>query len=79
VKDEQWPGKKNGALIQLAVDTGFIVFITNDQNLSFHQKLSQFKILFININQSVNRYEDVLPAMLDIKRLDFKDGIILTC
>ncbi len=33
----------------------------------FHQKLTQFKILFININQSSNRYEDVLPVILAIE------------
>ena len=67
VRDEEWLGVKNGALIQLAVNTGFTVFITNDQSLGFQQKLTQFNILFININHSSNRYEDVLPIILAIK------------
>ena len=67
VRDENWLGIKNGSLIQLAINAGFTVFITNDQNLGFQQKLSQFKILFINIYLSTNRYEDVLSVMLFIK------------
>ena len=67
VKDEQWLGIKNGALIRLAIPAGFTVFITNDQSLGFQQKLTQFNILFININQSINRYEDILPTILRIK------------
>ena len=75
VRDEQWLGIKNGALILLAINTGFTVFITNDQNLSFQQKLTQFNILFININQPSNRYEDTLPAMLNIKEWLIKNGM----
>jgi hypothetical protein len=67
VKDEQWLGIKNGTLIRLSVSAGFTVFITNDQSLGFQQKLIQFNILFININQSSNRYEDILPIVFRIK------------
>ncbi|HEX5151678.1 MAG TPA: hypothetical protein VFW07_09515 [Parafilimonas sp.] len=67
VKDEQWLGVKNGVLLQLALSNEFSVFITNDHNISHQQSLSQFKMLFININQPFNRYEDVLPAILIIK------------
>src|SRR5205814_8726413 len=67
VRDEQWLGIKNGDLILRAINSGFTVFITNDQNLGFQQKLTQFKILFININQSSNRYEDILTSILMIK------------
>ncbi|MFI5185683.1 MAG: DUF5615 family PIN-like protein [Chitinophagales bacterium] len=68
VRDENWLGIKNGELITLAVEGGFSVFITNDQNLGFQQKLKLFKILFININQSTNRYENTLPAILVINQ-----------
>ena len=37
VRDEHWLGKKNGYLIQVAINAGFTVFITNDQNLGFQQ------------------------------------------
>lgn len=46
VRDENWLGVKNGYLIQLAINTGFDVFITNDQNFGFQQRLNHFKILF---------------------------------
>jgi predicted nuclease of predicted toxin-antitoxin system len=68
VRDEQWLGIKNGELIQRAVNAGFTVLITNDQNLGFQQKLIQFKILFIDLHQPSNRYEDILPVMIAIKQ-----------
>lgn len=68
VRDEQWLGMKNGVLIQLAINSGFTVLITNDQNLGFQQKLIQFKILFINLHQPSNRYEDILPIIMLVKQ-----------
>ena len=68
VRDENWLGTKNGELIALAIENSFEIFITNDQKLAFQQKLTQFKILFININQSTNRYENILPVILIIKQ-----------
>ena len=68
VRDENWLGIKNGELITRAIENGFTVFITNDQSLEFQQKLTQFKILFINIFQPSNRYENILPAILIIKQ-----------
>ena len=78
VRDEQWLGIKNGALIELAINAGFTIFITNDQNLGFQQKLKQFKILFININQPSNRYQDILPAIYDIKNWLIKNETTIT-
>lgn len=67
VKDEKWHGIKNGDLIKLMLKAGFEVFITNDQSLGFQQQLGQYKIFFININKPSNRYEDILPVLLEIK------------
>jgi predicted nuclease of predicted toxin-antitoxin system len=50
VKDEKWLGIKNGVLIKLVQNSGFNIFITNDQSLGFQQMLSQYQIIFININ-----------------------------
>ena len=68
-------GIKNGELNLLAINAGFTVLITNDQNPGFQQMLTQFNILFININQPSNRYEDTLPAMLNIKEWMIKKGM----
>lgn len=67
VKDEQWLGIKNGDLIKLALSEGFNVFITNDQSLDYQQKLEQYKLVFINIKKPSNRYQDILPVLLQIK------------
>ena len=74
VKDENWLGVKNGGLIRLAQNSGFNIFITNDQSLGFQQILSQYQIIFININKPSNRYDDVLPVLLQIKRWLLKNG-----
>ncbi len=74
VRDESWLGIKNGSLILLALNAGFTVFMTNDKNLGFQQKLTRFKILFINVNQPSNRYEDLLPVILDIKKWLLKNN-----
>jgi len=74
VRDESWLGIQNGALILFALNAGFTVFITNDKHLGFQQKLTWFKILFININQASNRYEDLLPVILDIKKWLLKNN-----
>lgn len=67
VRDENWLGEKNGMLIQLALKNSFSVFITNDHNLHFQQKLAALNILFINLNLPSNRYEDLLPVALILK------------
>ena len=61
VRDESWLGIQNGALILLALNAGFTVFITNDKNLGFQQKLTRFKILFININNQVIAMKTCFP------------------
>ncbi len=50
-----------------------MIFITNDQSLNFQQYLDKYKILFININQATNRYEDLLPIILHIKKWIIKN------
>jgi hypothetical protein len=74
VRDESWLGIKNGSLILLAFNSGFTVFITNDKDLGFQQKLNRFKILFINVNQPSNRYEELLPVIFDIKKWLLKNN-----
>jgi predicted nuclease of predicted toxin-antitoxin system len=67
VRDENWLGIKNGELLQLCVDNGFNVFITNDKSLYYQQKISTLHILVININQASNRYEDILPVFIKLR------------
>lgn len=74
VKDEKWPGIKNGELIERMLQAEFTIFITNDQSPGFQQKLGEYKIIFININNLSNRYEDVLPVLLQIKSWLLKNG-----
>ena len=68
--DEQLPVKLKYRLTpELEVST-----VRDEQWLGFQQKLTQFKILFININQSSNRYEDILTSILMIKNWLLENG-----
>src|SRR5271154_1323659 len=42
-----WSGLKNGALLEAAEETGFQLFITADQELSYQQNLTGRKIALV--------------------------------
>jgi hypothetical protein len=39
-----WPGMKNGELLAVAEESGFEVFVTGDQTLSYEQNLRERRI-----------------------------------
>ena len=61
-----WAGKKNGELLAVA-QTTFDLLLTADQNLPFHQPLSQFSISVMILHAHSNRLEDLLPLLPDIQ------------
>jgi hypothetical protein len=45
VRQEGWPGEKNGKLLKLIAESGeFDVFVTMDKNLPRQQQLSELKV-----------------------------------
>jgi hypothetical protein len=63
-----WSGTKNGQLLRKAVDAGFEVFLTMDDNLAYQQDLSAFKIAVIVLRSRRGRLEDLLPLMPEGER-----------
>ncbi|MSR76936.1 MAG: hypothetical protein EXS63_01730 [Candidatus Omnitrophica bacterium] len=62
VTQEGWTGKKNGELLRLA-EKKFAVFVTVDQNLSYQQNISKFKISVILLTAKDNDLETLKPFM----------------
>jgi hypothetical protein len=48
-----WAGVKNGSLLKLVEESGFDVFVTADQNLSYQQNLSSraFGVVVLGTNR----------------------------
>ncbi len=44
VREMNWLGQKNGALLRLMADNGFEVFVTVDRNLPYQQNLEKLPI-----------------------------------
>ncbi len=58
-----WSGTKNGELLRRAIQTGFEVFLTLDDNLSYEHNLSAYDIAVVVLKVRRNRLEDILPLL----------------
>lgn len=61
-----WASIKNGELLALAADH-FDVFVTVDRNLSFQQRLTEFRIAVVILHAKTNRLADLqrlVPGLL---------------
>ncbi|MGD0873155.1 MAG: DUF5615 family PIN-like protein [Bryobacteraceae bacterium] len=56
-------GRKNGALLSLAEDGGFEVFLTMDKGLEYEQNLTGRKIAVIIFRAKSNRLVDLMPLV----------------
>jgi uncharacterized protein DUF5615 len=61
VPEAGWAGQKNGALLSLAEQGGFQVFITLDQGIEYEQNLSGRSIAVILIRAKSSRLDDLIP------------------
>ena len=67
VRRERLKGLRNGVLLRAAVDRGFSVILSADQNLRFQQNLSKIGIGAVVIVNIRNRMKDILPVLAKIK------------
>jgi hypothetical protein len=67
VRRERLKGLRNGVLLRAAVDRGFKVILSADQNLRFQQNLDKMGIGAVVIVNIRNRMKDILPALPKIK------------
>jgi predicted nuclease of predicted toxin-antitoxin system len=68
VQELGWAGATNGVLLRKAVDSGFDVLLTRDNNLVYQQDLSAFAIAVVVLRLRSNRLEDSLPLMPEVLR-----------
>jgi hypothetical protein len=66
IKDKKWQGMLNGDLLQLIVKDGIEVFITNDKNLRYQQKLNKNDLIIIELNTKGNQYFKTDTAINEI-------------
>lgn len=68
IKDKKWQGTLNGDLLRLAIKDKIEVFITNDKNLRYQQKLNELDLIIIELNTKGNQYFITEPAIIEINK-----------
>jgi predicted nuclease of predicted toxin-antitoxin system len=58
-----WAGIENGALLRRAVESGFEVLITMDDNMVHQQNLAAYAIAVLVLRARSNRIEHTQPLM----------------
>ena len=79
VRRERLKGLRNGVLLRAAVDRGFTVIFSADQNLRFQQNLARIGIGAVVIVNIRNRMKDILPVLPKIKNAiaDVRPGEVM--
>lgn len=68
VKDKKWQGTLNGDLLKLLTRDKIEVFITNDENLRYQQKLNRLDLIIIELNTKGNQYFITAPVIIQISK-----------
>lgn len=65
-----WSGLKNGALLVAAEETGFELFITSDQELSYQQNLSErtIAVLILSTNNWTVIKEEIVAITAAVEK-----------
>lgn len=61
VRDMRWNGQKNGALLRLAIEEGFSVFITNDRAIPKQNNVATMNIAIFIFSTKNNEYTTLQP------------------
>ncbi|MDB5281380.1 MAG: hypothetical protein JWO06_455 [Bacteroidota bacterium] len=64
-----WIGIKNGALLKLAVENNFDLFLTTDKNLRFQQNLENFPLSIIVFDVVKLELENILVLLPKFKEM----------
>ena len=67
VEYRSWKGLENGALLRAAQDH-FDVLVTLDDSISYQQPLQQFDLAVVVLRSSLQRLEDLLELIPEVKR-----------
>jgi rRNA-processing protein FCF1 len=71
VREMDWSGTKNGALLKLMSESGFSILLTSDRNIKYEQNLKQTGIAVIVMIASANRLPDLLPLIPKVRQALF--------
>lgn len=63
VRDMQWNGIKNGALLQLLKDNNFNYWIVVDKNIPYQQNISKLPCTIIVLDVFRNTLEHIAPLL----------------
>ena len=77
VRDKDWTGISNGALLKLILDEKFDALITFDKNLQYQQNFSKYNISVLVLNASDNSYvtlQKLVPKIKSIISAGLKPG-----
>ncbi len=68
VRYMNWYSVKNGALLKLAIENEFDIFITTDKNLQYQQKIQSIDMAIVVLNVPLLKWsyiEPLLPKLLE--------------
>ena len=68
IKNKKWQGTLNGELLQLLIEDKIGIFITNDKNLRYQQKLNELDLIIIELNTKGNQYVLTAPVIIGINK-----------
>ena len=76
VQETGWSGIVNGALLRMASDNGFQIFITTDKNLRYQQNLKSFSLSTVVLTspRSTLKYLRMLVPQLLQQISEMKSG-----
>jgi len=67
VRDMQWNGLTNGALLQLLIDNSFDAFLSYDKNLQYQQNFSKYIITVFILSARINQYIELTKLTPAVK------------
>ena len=66
VREMGWDSKSNGALMDVAINAGFEVFVTIDKNLQYQQNLKKYNLIVIVLVAFKNELELLKPIIPNV-------------
>lgn len=77
VRDKDWNGKTNGALLALMLEDGFDALLTFDKNLQHQQNFAKYPIPILLLNAEDNTYSTLsklVPQIIAALETDLSPG-----
>lgn len=68
VRDKQWNGISNGALLKLLVENSFDALLTFDKHLQYQQNFAKYTIAVFVLNAKINSYHELARFIPKIKK-----------